>query len=106
MLQMVLGNKGLGATVGAEHHRQRKFLNPIFGTAYLRHMPPLFYEVTQRFIASLRTLCADRPMEIDMSHWGTRVSLEFVGQGAMGFSLDSLAIDAKPNLYGEDLKQG
>jgi hypothetical protein len=41
-----------------------------------------------------------------MSHWGTRVSLELVGQGAAGFSFDTLAIDGKPNLYGEDMKQG
>ncbi|TFY76368.1 hypothetical protein EWM64_g7641 [Hericium alpestre] len=54
----------------------------------------------------MRILCADGQREIDMSHWGTRVSLEFVGQGAIGFQLDSLAIDSKPNLYGEDMKQG
>lgn len=41
-----------------------------------------------------------------MSHWGTRVSLELVGQGAAGHSFDSLAIGAEPNLYGEDMKQG
>ncbi|KAA1470689.1 cytochrome P450 [Dentipellis sp. KUC8613] len=106
MLQMVLGTKGLGSTHGAEHIRQRKYLNPIFGASYLKHMPPLFYEVTHRFVQSLKTLCTDGPTEMDMSHWGTRVSLEFVGQGAMGVSLDSLEVDAKPNLYGEDLKGG
>ncbi|TFY57715.1 hypothetical protein EVG20_g8434, partial [Dentipellis fragilis] len=106
MLQMVLGTKGLGSTHGAEHVRQRKYLNPIFGASYLKHMPPLFYEVTQRFVQSLKTLCTEGPTEMDMSHWGTRVSLEFVGQGAMGVSLDSLEVDAKPNLYGEDLKGG
>lgn len=41
-----------------------------------------------------------------MSHWGTRVSLELVGQGAVGHSFDSLEIDGEPNLYGEDMKQG
>ncbi|KAF9002952.1 cytochrome P450 [Cyathus striatus] len=111
MLQMVLGNDGLGATKGPQHHRQRKFLNPVFGPSYLRHISPLFYEATHRFIDSMTTICADGPTElilskVDMSHWGTRVSLELVGQGAIGFSLDTLAIDAKPNLYGEEMKQG
>ncbi|PPR07484.1 hypothetical protein CVT26_013454 [Gymnopilus dilepis] len=45
-------------------------------------------------------------LHIDMSHWGTRVSLELVGQGAVGHSFDPLEIESKPNLYGEDMKQG
>ncbi|THV07127.1 cytochrome P450 [Dendrothele bispora CBS 962.96] len=107
MLQMVLGNKGLGATHGAKHLHQRKLLNPIFSSSSLKHTPPIFYNVTNKFIHSIRTLCLTGPTEvIDMSHWGTRVSLELVGQGAVGHSFDSLEIDSVPNLYGEDMKQG
>ncbi|KDR74416.1 hypothetical protein GALMADRAFT_250338 [Galerina marginata CBS 339.88] len=106
MLQMVLGTKGLGATSGEEHHRQRKILNPMFSTSALRHMPPIFYRVTRKFIESFQTMCADGPTEIDVSHWGTRLSLELVGQGAVGHSFDPLEIEAKANLYGEDMKQG
>ncbi|KAF9459222.1 cytochrome P450 [Collybia nuda] len=106
MLQMVLGNRGLGATRGVEHHRQRKILNPMFSSSSLRHMVPIFYDVTHKFLESLQALCAEGSTEIDMSHWGTRVSLELVGQGAVGHSFDSLEVEGKSSLYGEDMKQG
>jgi hypothetical protein len=36
----------------------------------------------------------DNPMEIDMLHWMTRISLEMIGQSGMGYSFDSLKDDA------------
>lgn len=96
MLQMVLGTKGLGATSGtlpvvmcvarltlmkgAEHHRQRKVLNPMFSTSALRYMPPIFYTVTKKvraaynlslnmlillqFIDSLKIICSEGTAEV------------------------------------------
>lgn len=43
---------------------------------------------------------------MDMNYWGTRVALELTGQGAVGHSFDSLEIDAEPNLYGKEMKEG
>lgn len=32
----------------------------------------------------------DGPMTVDILHWISRTALELVGQGALGYSLDSL----------------
>ena len=33
---------------GVQHSRQRKLLNPVFSVNHMRHMIPLFYDVTYR----------------------------------------------------------
>ena len=33
---------------GETHRKQRKMLNPVFSVNHMRHMLPLFYEVTDR----------------------------------------------------------
>jgi cytochrome P450 len=106
MLQLVLGTGGLGSTHGPEHARQRRTLNPLFHASRLRLLPPTFYSVTSRILSSLEQLTSEGPTEIDMSHWGNRVSFELVGQGAVGHSFDSLRVGDEPNLYGEEMKGG
>ena len=34
--------------IGEPHRRQRKLLNPVFSINHMRHMLPIFYEVTDR----------------------------------------------------------
>lgn len=41
--------------------------------------------------------------EIDMLDWMSRLSLELIGQGGLGYSFDPLVEDAK-NEYGDALK--
>ena len=39
---------GLLTTVGAQHKRQRKLLNPVFSAAHLRNMTDIFYGITHK----------------------------------------------------------
>lgn len=44
---MIFG-EGLVATVGEQHKRQRKIVNPAFSVPQLRMLVPIFYEVAHR----------------------------------------------------------
>ncbi|KAH7927983.1 cytochrome P450 [Leucogyrophana mollusca] len=87
--KLVFGN-GLLSTLGDHHKRQRKMLNPVFSTSHMRHMVPIFREIT----ATLRDVFAnqvkDGPREINMLEWFTRTALELIGQSGLGYSFDSL----------------
>ena len=44
------------------------------------------------------------PSDVDMLTWMTRLALELVGQGGLGYSFDSLA-ENRPNIFGEKIKR-
>lgn len=58
--------KGLVATKGEHHRRQRKMLNPVFSIAHMREMIPIFYNVTHNLQASIALKVEDGPQEIDL----------------------------------------
>ena len=44
----VIFGPGLLSTMGSQHRRQRKVLNPVFSVAHMRHITPIFYDVGER----------------------------------------------------------
>lgn len=52
----------------------------------------------------METQVGDVPTTINMVNWFSRTALELIGQGGLGYSLDSLDTPM-PNPYGEALKQ-
>ncbi|KAH9940666.1 cytochrome P450 [Amylocystis lapponica] len=105
-LQMVLGNRGLGSTIGPLHKKQRRLLNPVFGSAHLRNMTPILFNVTRMLRETFLELCGEGTAEIDMVHWSSRTALEIIGQSALGHSFDPLTKDSVPTGYGAILKSG
>ncbi|TFK38830.1 cytochrome P450 [Crucibulum laeve] len=91
----VIFGPGLVSTVGEQHKRQRKAVNPIFSTSQLRLLTPTFYDIAEKLGDVL-----DREVNIrsngtgksvlDMSEWMSRVALESVGQTVLGYSFDPL----------------
>ncbi|KAI0648491.1 cytochrome P450 [Trametes meyenii] len=84
---------GLLATLGAQHRRQRKMLNPLFSAKHLRDMTPLFNNVVQRLHVALTSRVKDGPRELDVLGWMGRTALELIGQGGLGHSFDPLTED-------------
>ncbi|KAI0668322.1 cytochrome P450 [Trametes maxima] len=84
---------GLLATLGTQHHRQRKMLNPLFSAKHLRDMTPLFNNVVQRLHVALAFRVKDGPRELDVLGWMGRTALELIGQGGLGHSFDPLTED-------------
>ncbi|KAJ3524791.1 hypothetical protein NMY22_g10851 [Coprinellus aureogranulatus] len=119
----VFGN-GLFSTMGEDHRRQRKILNPVFSVVHIRDLTPTFYNVTHKLVGSLSQLLAEgeheastmlrlrtqmpdthaNAFQIDLLPWLTRTALELVGQSGFAYSFDTLEPDAKEHRFARTLK--
>ncbi|KAJ7637635.1 cytochrome P450 [Mycena polygramma] len=88
--------EGILSTIGAQHKKQRKLLNPVFSAAHLRKMVPVFFGVAQRVRTTLERQVQNGPKEVDVLIWCTRLALELVGQAGLGYSFDPLVDDEIP----------
>lgn len=95
---------GLLATQGDHHRKQRKMLNPVFSTAHMRNMVPIFNDVTKKLGTAIRIKLANGPQEIDILHWMSRAALEMIGRSGLGYSFDPLVEGIKPHPYSEAIK--
>ncbi|KAI0761469.1 cytochrome P450 [Trametes elegans] len=84
---------GLLATVGQQHRRQRKMLNPLFSAKHLREMTPIFNDIIQRLQDAITSRVKQGTPEIDVLGWMGRTALELIGQGGLGHSFDPLTED-------------
>ena len=84
---------GLLATVGERHRKQRRMLNPVFSIAHMRHMIPIFYDITRKLQDAIAMRVKDGQGEIDMLDWMGRTALELIGQAGLGWSFDPLIED-------------
>ncbi|KAI0329089.1 cytochrome P450 [Cubamyces sp. BRFM 1775] len=97
--ELVLG-KGLFATLGEHHRKQRKLLNPVFSSKHLRNMVPTFYDIGRLAMESQLQAGA---AELDVAEWSGRAALEIMGQAGLGYSFDPL-VDERPNQYTDAFK--
>ncbi|KAF8966256.1 cytochrome P450 [Flammula alnicola] len=99
----ILFGEGVVGTLGEQHRKQRKMLNPVFSIAHMRemkHMPvPIFYNVTYKLRAAIANKVKDGPREIEIMSWMTRTALELIGQSGLGYSFDPLTEDAVPHPF-------
>ncbi|TCD65829.1 cytochrome P450-dit2 [Steccherinum ochraceum] len=88
---------GLFATTGPQHRKQRKLLNPAFATAHMQEMLPATQPIASKLCSSItsQVTSAGGQAEVDVLSWMSRTSIEYIGQGGMGYSFDSL--DAPSN---------
>ncbi|KAF8962738.1 cytochrome P450 [Flammula alnicola] len=103
------GNKvmlgpGLLGTLGEQHRKQRKMLNPVFSIAHMREMLPTFYTVTRKLQDAFAARVASGPQEIEVLSWMTRTALELIGQSGLGYSFDPLTDDSVPHPYSVSAK--
>ncbi|KAI0355161.1 cytochrome P450 [Trametes cingulata] len=84
---------GLLATLGEQHRRQRKMLNPLFSAKHLREMTPIFTQIIHKLEKAITSRVKDGPQELDMLGWMGRTALELIGQGGLGHSFDPLTED-------------
>ncbi|KJA19451.1 hypothetical protein HYPSUDRAFT_69198 [Hypholoma sublateritium FD-334 SS-4] len=101
---MIFG-RGLLATLGNEHRKQRKMLNPVFSIAHMREATPIFYDIVHKMEAAFVTQVEKGPKEIEVLSWMSRTALELIGQSGLGYSFDPLTIDAVPHRFSTSVKQ-
>ncbi|ETW83998.1 cytochrome P450 monooxygenase 54 [Heterobasidion irregulare TC 32-1] len=96
MNKLVFG-PGLVSALGEDHKRQRKLLTPVFSSSHMRYMTPIFDRIAHQVENEKGRA------EIDMMDWMTRAALEIIGQGGLGYSFDSMDVNAK-NVYANATK--
>ncbi|KAL0060216.1 hypothetical protein AAF712_012971 [Marasmius tenuissimus] len=101
--ELVFG-KGLPATAGEHHRKQRKMLTPVFSAAHLRDMTPIFYDIVKKLSNTLAKIASPGEQEIDMLSWSSRTALELIGQSGLGYSFDPLTDEACAHPYPAALK--
>nr|F1SYI1.1 RecName: Full=Cytochrome P450 monooxygenase 219; Flags: Precursor [Postia placenta Mad-698-R]BAK09525.1 cytochrome P450 [Postia placenta] len=95
----------LVGSLGENHRRQRKLLNPVFSVNHMRHMLPMFYNVIFKLREVVMAKVRGGEKEIDVLEWTGRAALELIGQGGLGYSFDPLVSDKEArNEYGDALK--
>ncbi|KAI0333104.1 cytochrome P450 [Cubamyces sp. BRFM 1775] len=99
----VLTGPGLINTLGDQHRRQRKMLNPVFSAKHLREMTPIFNAVTHRLVDAISSRVENGTEEIDVLGWMSRTALELIGQGGLGYSFDPLTEDRADD-FAESIK--
>ncbi|KAJ6561523.1 cytochrome P450 [Mycena vulgaris] len=87
----LLFGEGLIATIGEQHQKQRKMLNPVFSWKHIRSMAPTFFAIAKerQLEQSIQTQIANGPQDIEMTASLTRTALEFIGQNGLGHSFGS-----------------
>ncbi|KAI0676385.1 cytochrome P450 [Trametes maxima] len=96
----LLFGEGLISTLGEQHKKQRKMLNPVFSLTNLRSILPQMQSIADNFLSLLKK---ELPVngsstEIDVLPWLRRGTIEYVGRGILGVHLDCLE-PAKANEY-------
>ncbi|KAI0657157.1 cytochrome P450 [Cubamyces menziesii] len=90
---MLYVGPGLLSTLGEQHRKQRKMLNPVFSAKHLREMTPIFNDVIHKLQDAIASRVKDGAREIDVLNWMGRTALELIGQGGLGHSFDPLTED-------------
>ncbi|KAG2142324.1 cytochrome P450 [Suillus bovinus] len=103
--KLVFG-EGLISTIGEQHRRQRKLLNPVFSTSNMRRLLPTLHPISDRLTSILASkLPADGShKEIDVLPWLSRCALDGVCQGILGYPSNTLSA-AENDPYPEALRK-
>ncbi|KAF9533506.1 cytochrome P450 [Crepidotus variabilis] len=106
-LNNLMFGPGLLSTLGDTHRKQRKILNPVFSSARMREMVPIFHQVTKKLHDALALRVGKGPREarIDVLSWMSRTALELLGQSGFGHSFDSLTEDEETHPFATAVKR-
>ncbi|KAJ6609032.1 cytochrome P450 [Mycena sp. CBHHK59/15] len=92
---------GLLGTIGEQHKKQRKMLNPLFAVKHLKGFTPMFLQTSQKVRDTIlyQLGAKDKPVVVNMHYWASRLTLELVSQAAFGRSLDPLNSEDSAHPY-------
>ncbi|KAJ7731425.1 cytochrome P450 [Mycena maculata] len=94
-----LGGPGLLGVEGEDHKRQRRVMNPAFGTAQIRGLTGIFVdksvELRDIWVNMIRGHTA--PQHIDVYSWLSKMTLDVIAQSGFGTPFKTLNPKARPN---------
>ncbi|KAJ3480638.1 hypothetical protein NLI96_g8207 [Meripilus lineatus] len=96
-MNMMLFGPSVVATIGDQHRKQRKMINPVFSTQQMRQMIPIFYQVARNLQEGIERQLRNPSGsgDIDILDWMSRAALELIGQGGLGHSFDPLVEESQ-----------
>ncbi|KAJ2930386.1 hypothetical protein H1R20_g6714, partial [Candolleomyces eurysporus] len=105
----IAGNKavfgdGLLSTLGDQHRKQRKMLNPVFSPAHMRTMTSQFFGVTYKLRDVFLRKTSNGPQEIEAMTWLARTAFEIVAQSGFGTSFDPISEDYSEHRFVKSTK--
>ncbi|RXW23124.1 hypothetical protein EST38_g2751 [Candolleomyces aberdarensis] len=103
------GNKavfgdGLLSTLGNQHRKQRKMLNPVFSPAHMRTMTSQFFGVTYKLRDVFLRKTSNGPQEVEAMTWLARTAFEIVAQSGFGTSFDPISEDYSEHRFVKSTK--
>ncbi|KAJ7125295.1 cytochrome P450 [Mycena epipterygia] len=97
----LVNGSGLLGTMGDQHKKQRKMLNPLFAVKHLKGFTPMFFQLSQKlrdtFLYDIGV--EEKPRIMNMHYWASRLTLELISQAAFGRSLDPLNSEDSAHPY-------
>ncbi|KAI0763044.1 cytochrome P450 [Trametes elegans] len=100
MTNKLIFGEGLISTLGEQHSKQRKILNPVFSLGNMRalllEIQPIANELASRILAEIPADGGTK--EVDVLPWCVRGTVEYVAQAIVGVSFDLLE-PSKTNEY-------
>ncbi|KAI0259683.1 cytochrome P450 [Gloeopeniophorella convolvens] len=105
----IMGNKlifgeGLISTLGEQHRKQRKMLNPVFSLANMRELLPMIQPIASKMRSVLLSqLPANESQEIDVLPWMSRGTLEYICQAGLGYTFNALE-PTRSHRFAESIK--
>ncbi|KAF7289283.1 hypothetical protein MIND_01389900 [Mycena indigotica] len=88
----LINGDGLLGTMGDQHKKQRKMLNPLFAPKHIKGFTNLFFDraakMNKTFLEGFGI--QEKPRVLNMHYWSSRLTLELVSQTSFGRSLDPL----------------
>lgn len=82
--------EGILSTLGAQHRKQRKILNPVFNIKHLRELTPVFTEIATKLCHRISEEAQSGKSEVDLIVWFSHTALELIGVGGIGRSFGAL----------------
>ncbi|KAG1829189.1 cytochrome P450 [Suillus variegatus] len=92
--KLIFGD-GLISTLGEQHRKQRKMLNPVFSTANMRELLPVIQTISHQLksilVSNLPSRSEDdharcrESVELDVLPWLSRSSLDCICEGVLGY---------------------
>ncbi|KZT24217.1 cytochrome P450 [Neolentinus lepideus HHB14362 ss-1] len=91
MANKLIFGDGLISTLGEQHKKQRKMLNPVFSLANMRDLLPIIQPIADKLSGIFLEQIPDGDSkEINVLPWMSRGALEYICQAALGYSFNVL----------------
>ncbi|KAJ7072872.1 cytochrome P450 [Mycena amicta] len=97
----LINGDGLLGTIGDQHKKQRKMLNPLFAVKHIKNFTNFFFEKAHKMNSTFLNDFGikDQPRVLNMHYWSSRLTLELVSQTSFGRSLDPLDSEDSAHPY-------